>query len=62
MAKKNPSQASVGQAVLVPRLAIRAITATTEPKNSSPGRSWSEVGCHSVIRAVTRLFVESPSA
>ena len=62
MTKKTPSQASVGQAVRLPRRAMSTTTAIADPKNSIPGTSWSEVACHSVMRSVTKRFVVRPRA
>ncbi len=62
MTKKTASQASVGHGVGRPRRAMRATTANADAKNSIPGTLRSEVGCHSVIRAVTSGFVDRPRA
>ncbi len=62
MTKNTPSQASVGQVTAPGRRASSVATTSAEPKNSIPGTIRSDVGCHSVIRAVTSLFVDRPTA
>ena len=62
MTKKTASQARVGHDVCRPRRAMSATTARAEAKKSMPGTLRSEVGCHSVIRAVTSGFVDRPRA
>ncbi len=62
MRKNTPSQARAGQAVICPRRAMSATTASAEAKNRIPCTSRSEVGCHSVIRWVTCGLIERPIA
>ena len=62
MARKMASHRRFGHATGRPRRAINATTARAEPKNRSPATSRSDVACHSVMRAVTDGFVESPTA
>ena len=62
MTKNVPSQASVGQAVVDPRRAMRATMPSADPKNRIPCASRNEVGCHSVMIRVTVLLVDRPRA
>ena len=62
MRKKTPSQASVGHGTRRPERAIKVTIASADAKNSRPGTSRMDVGCHSVTRAVTDAFEVSPAA
>ena len=62
IAANTPIQSNVGQGTRRPPRAIRATTAATDAKNRNPLGSRREVGCHSVVRAVTPLFEVRPIA